>query len=236
MRGATVLPARTPNLIFMTLMKSMHLRIALVPLAALTLVASVSAEQAVKRIEFERGKSEAIVTGKVTGRGDVLYKLNAREGQFLFVEMLAGGKPTDFNIFIPGRGPGDEALFTSATGGGKYLGQLYKTGDHSILVFQNRAAARRGETAEYKMRVRVTNEKPAEEEVPATGEVPRKVIDDCLAALRKQAGNEAGMKVLSAKRGENSFIIDVKVESAEKPWRCFHDGTKCTGTEYQGEG
>ena len=62
------------------------------------------------------------------------------------------------------------------------------------------------------------------------------MIDDCLAALHKQVGNEAGMKVLSAKRGENSFIIDVKVESAEKPWRCFHDGTKCTGTEYQGEG
>ena len=66
--------------------------------------------------------------------------------------------------------------------------------------------------------------------------MPQKVIDDCLTALRKQLGQQTGMKVISAKRGETSFIIDVKVDSAEKPWRCFHDGTKCTGTEYQGEG
>ena len=44
------------------------------------------------------------------------------------------------------------------------------------------------------------------------------------------------MKVISAKRGETSFIIDVKFEGVEKPWRCFHDGSNCTGTEYQGEG
>jgi starvation-inducible outer membrane lipoprotein len=72
--------------------------------------------------------------------------------------------------------------------------------------------------------------------VTATEPVPQKVIDDCLAVLRNQVGQQTGMKVISAKRGESSFIIDVKVDSAEKPWRCFHDGTKCTGTEYQGEG
>lgn len=204
---------------------------------AAALVATVSAEETVtKRIQFEAGKSEAIVTGKVTGRGDVLYKLSAREGQFLEVKMLPGGRIADFNIYIPGKGPGDESLFNSMTGGGRYVGQLYKTGDHTIDVFLNRAAARRGETAEFKMLVRVTNDQPVEEEVPATGPVPQKVIDDCLAALRQQVGNETGMKVIKAERGENSFIIDVKVESAEKPWRCFHDGTKCTGTEYQGEG
>lgn len=200
------------------------------------LISSALAEDTVKRIQFERGKTETILTGKVTGRDDVLYKLNARDGQFLTVEMLPGSKPTDFNIFIPGRGPGDEALYTSAAGGAKYLGQLYKTGDHSILVFQNRAAARRGETADFKLLVRVTDNQPVEEEKPSTGPVPQKVIDDCLEALRKNVGNETGMKVIKAERGENSFIIDVQVNSAEKPWRCFHDGTRCTGTEYQGEG
>ncbi|MEN8680494.1 MAG: hypothetical protein ABF391_10650, partial [Akkermansiaceae bacterium] len=176
-----------------------------------------------------------IVTGKVTGRGDVLYKLNARDGQFLQVKMLPGLKGADFNIFIPGRAPGDEAMYASAIGGRNYLGQLYKTGDHSILVFQNRAAARRGETANFKMLVRVTDKKPAGEEVPARGPVPQKVIDDCLQTLRKQLTSKS-MKVIKAERGENSFIIDVQVTGVPKPWRCFHDGTKCTGTEYQGEG
>jgi hypothetical protein len=210
--------------------------LALLILPAL-LPGSLSAQESTtKRIQFERGTSQAIVAGKITGREDVVYRLNARDGQFLQVEMLPGVKGADFNIFIPGRGPGDEALYNSSTGGRKYLGQLYKSGDHSILVYQNRAAARRGETAAYRMLVRVTNEKPAAEEVPATGPVPQKVIDDCLVALRKQVGNTAGMKVLRAERGENSFIVDVKVETAEKPWRCYHDGTRCTGTEYQGEG
>jgi hypothetical protein len=77
---------------------------------------------------------------------------------------------------------------------------------------------------------------PRKEETPSVGPVPQKIIEDCLVALRKDVGNETGMKVLSAKRGETGFIIDVRVESAEKPWRCFHDGTRCTGTQYQGEG
>jgi hypothetical protein len=167
----------------------------------------------------------------------VLYKLNAKNGQFLKASLTTDNESADFNIYIPGRGPGDEALFTSATGGREYLGQLYKTGDHSITVFLNRNAARRGVTANFKLHVSVSDRQPGEGsgEKPDAGAVPQKVIDDCLAALRKQVGNKP-MTVLSKKRGENSFIIDVKVEGAQKPWRCFHDGTKCTGTEYQGEG
>lgn len=209
----------------------------LTPFVATVLLASAAtADEKVERIQFERGSSQAVVSGKLTGRDDVLYKINARDGQFLKVVMLPGGKGADFNIFIPERGPGQEALYNSSTGGRQYIGQLYKSGDHSILVYQNRAAARRGETVEYKMLVSITDKKPAEEELPSTGPVPKKVIDDCLVALRKQVGNTAGMKVLRAERGENSFIIDVQVDAAEKPWRCFHDGTKCTGTQYQGEG
>ena len=76
---------------------------------------------------------------------------------------------------------------------------------------------------------------PAAEEKPVAGRVPQKVIDDCLAALRQQIPDR-GMKVISARRGETSFIVDVAVTGAPKPWRCYHDGTRCTGTEYQGEG
>ncbi|MCB1210424.1 MAG: hypothetical protein KDK97_13915, partial [Verrucomicrobiales bacterium] len=109
--------------------------------------------------------------------------------------------------------------------------------DHVISVFLNRAAAREGATAKFELRISITDQAPTnQEEKPSAEPVPQKVIDDCLTALRKHVGNEVGMKVIKAKRGENSFIIDVKVDSAEKPWRCFHDGTKCTGTEYQGEG
>lgn len=190
-----------------------------------------------ERIQFAAGKSSATLTGKVTGDNTVLYKLNAKDMQFLNVGLTTDNESSDFNIYIPGRGPGDEALFTSAVGGREYSGQLCKTGDHSITVFLNRNAARKGQTANFKLHVSVTDKPPgdAAEEKPANGPVPQKVVDDCLAALRKLVGDKP-MTVLTRKRGETSFIIDVKVEGAEKPWRCFHDGTKCTGTEYQGEG
>lgn len=205
--------------------------------AVATILPASADETRTKVVKFEQGKSSTVITDKITGRESVIYKLNARDGQFLTVSLRPDNQSVDYNIYIPGRGPGDEALFTSATGGREYTGQLYKTGDHSISVFLNRAAARKGETAKFDLVISVTNKaKPKPEEKPATGAVPQKVIDDCLKALRKQVGNETGMKVIEAKRGENSYIIDVRVESAEKPWRCFHDGTQCTGTEYQGEG
>jgi hypothetical protein len=73
------------------------------------------------------------------------------------------------------------------------------------------------------------------EEKPSTAAVPENVTEDCLAALRKQVGSK-GMKVISARRGEASFIVDVRVDGVPNPWRCYHDGNTCTGTEYQGEG
>jgi hypothetical protein len=194
-------------------------------IAALLPAAAFADQTTTHRVEFAKGSSSATLTGKVSGRDNVLYKLNARDGQFLKVTFKPDKESAGYNIYIPGRGPGDEALHNSETGGRDYRGQLYKTGDHTISVFLNRAAARRGESAGYTLQVSVTDKAPAtEEEKPSTGPVPQKVIDDCLAALRKQVGNETGMKVIEAKHGENSYIIDVKVESAEKPWRCFHDG------------
>lgn len=211
--------------------------ILLTAIAALLPCCASADQTTMHRILFEKGKSSALLIDKVGGRDTVLYKLNAKKGQFLKVSFKPDNESADYNIYIPGRGPGDEALHISATGGRDYLGQLYKTGDHTISVFLNRAAGRRGETAGFKLHVRISDKPPvAKEEVPATGPVPQKVIDDCLNALRKQVGYETGMKVIKAERGENSFIIDVKVDTAEKPWRCYHDGTQCTGTEYRGEG
>lgn len=213
-------------------------RILATTLAALLPAVALADTTTTHRVEFAKGKSSATLTGKVSGHDTVIYKLSAKDKQFLKVTFKPDKESAGYNIYIPGRGPGDEALHISETGGREYAGQLYKSGDHTISVFLNRADARRGATANYTLEISVTDKAPGagEEEKPSTGPVPKKVIDDCLQALRKQVGNETGMKVIEAKRGENSYIIDVRVDSAEKPWRCFHDGTKCTGTEYQGEG
>jgi len=198
--------------------------------------ALTASEHPTQQIHFAQGATQKVISGKVTGHQSVIYKVNARDGQWLKVEMLSKGKGADFSIYVPGQKiGGEDSLFNSLVADRKYVGQLYKTGDHTIEVFLNRASARRGATHHYQMLVSITNSKPVAEEVPAVGPVPQKVVNDCLAALKKQIPDRK-MKVVLAKRGENSFIVDVKVSGVANLWRCYHDGSKCTGTEYQGEG
>jgi hypothetical protein len=42
--------------------------------------------------------------------------------RFFRASLRPDSQSADFNIYIPGLGPGDEALFTSATGGREYVG------------------------------------------------------------------------------------------------------------------
>ncbi len=127
-----------------------------------------------ERVQFKPGTDSTTIRGTVKGDDFVVYKLNARDGQFLTVSMTTDNESSDFNIYIPGRGPGDEALFASAqsSAGRQYTGQLYKTGDHSISVFLNRNAARSGQKANYSLSIRVTATLPesnAAAPAPPTG-------------------------------------------------------------------
>lgn len=99
----------------------------------------------------------------------------------------------------------------------------------------NRADFFRGYEDGYNEGIKPGASSPVVEEKPATGPVPRKVINDCIDALQKQIPDRDIM-LISARRGEASYIVDLAVRGVAKPWRCYHDGTQCTGTEYQGEG
>jgi hypothetical protein len=111
-----------------------------------------------ERVKFAHGSSSASISDQIEGEEYVVYKLRAKNGQFLRVNLSADNENTDFNIYIPGRGPGDEALYNSATGGKReYYGQLYKNGEHSISVFQNRNAARKGRVSNYDLFVEITD-------------------------------------------------------------------------------
>ena len=57
---------------------------------------------------------------------------------------------------------------------------------------------------------RVPSGAQTNEEPPATDSIPQKVIDDCLAKLKTQIPDRE-MEVISARRGEASFIVDVEV-------------------------
>lgn len=172
-----------------------------VALTLATVVAAPAAEETrTERVSFEAGKSSAVISGKITGNESVVYKLNARDKQFLDVKLEPDNESTDFNLYIPGRGPGDEALFASAMGDGSrhYTGQLYKTGDHSISVFMNRAAARQGKTSNFKITFKISDAPPAENAPAGAG-----------AKFDKSASyGKVTFRVTSPQAGENnSFTI-----------------------------
>lgn len=117
---------------------------------ALAAPAAVDASDAkTVRVHFDKGATGTIVSGEIRGHEYVLYKLGARKGQFLTVHLRPDNASTGFNVYIPGRGPGDEALFTSDGGEAEYRGQLYVDGDHTVSVFLNRAAAREGQRSRF---------------------------------------------------------------------------------------
>ena len=111
--------------------------------------AALASDTRTVQVHFPHGATGTTITDKITGYESVSYVLGAREGQFLTVSMRPDNQSADFNIYIPGKGPGDDALFSSEAGDREYEGQLYVSGDHTVSVFLNRNAARQGQTANY---------------------------------------------------------------------------------------
>jgi hypothetical protein len=125
-------------------------RLAAAAAIALAAPAAVDASDATTvRVKFNPGATGTIVSGEITGDDYILYKLGARKGQVLTVYLRPDNASTGFNVYLPGRGPGDEALFHSDGGEAEFRGQLTVDGDHTVSVFLNRNAARQNQTSRF---------------------------------------------------------------------------------------
>jgi len=138
-----------------------------------------------KTVEFERGRDNAVITDRISGDASVIYRLNARQGQFLSISLRPDNQSAEFNLYGPGDEPGDKAIYISATEGREYSGQLKENGDYSVSVFLNRNAARKGETANFDIVFRITDQ-PAgrmHAELPARAEAVAQARPAPAAAL-----------------------------------------------------
>jgi hypothetical protein len=110
-------------------------------------------------IRFPPGQSGATVRGSFGGDRSVLYRIGAEAGQVLSIALQASNGATYFNIYAPGRGPGDEALANSGTNGpsvpalNRFSATLAVSGEYLISVYLRRSAARRGERTRFSLRV-----------------------------------------------------------------------------------
>lgn len=104
-------------------------------------------------IQFAQGSSGASVSGRITGDETVDYTLRAKAGQTLHAKLKADSAMAYFNVLPPGSS--GEAIFIGSTLGDTFEGKLEQDGEYTVRVYQMRAGARRGESAQYTLSTRI---------------------------------------------------------------------------------
>jgi hypothetical protein len=145
-------------------------------------ISVLAADSRDERVQFAPGTSSTTIKEAITGYQTVNYKLVAKAGQTIILELKTDNGANYFNIFAPGKGPGDQAMFIGSTSGGRYEGTLQEDGEYTVQVYLMRSAARRNERANYTLSVGITGGAfgagpPGDAKVPgtpyhATGEIP----------------------------------------------------------------
>lgn len=107
-----------------------------------------------QRVQFAKGASSAVVKGTIKGSQTVDYVLHAAQGQSMNVSMATDNGANYFNILAPGET--DVAFFNGSVSDNQYEGTLPATGDYKIRVYLMRSAARRNESANYRLEMIVS--------------------------------------------------------------------------------
>lgn len=126
--------------------------IAALAASALFVGVPAAAQQTVP-VTFAKGKSAATVTGSIKGDQDRTYTVDARAGQTMTVTLKSTKGNAEMNVFAPGN---DTAISLGATDPYKFSTTLPTSGRYRVQVFQMRAAARRGEVANYTLTIGIT--------------------------------------------------------------------------------
>jgi len=104
------------------------------------------------QVHFKKGTNGATMKGSVKGYDTVLYKLGAKAGQHMHVSI--DSKHANFNLYAPGKGMGDRALFLGEPGI-PFTGKVLEDGTYTISVYLMRNEARRGTTAPFTLHVEI---------------------------------------------------------------------------------
>jgi hypothetical protein len=123
-----------------------------------------------ERVQFQSGTSGTTIQGKIKGEQIVDYLINAKAGQLMTVNLTTNNGGNSFNIFAPGKVPGnDGAMFIGETNKNRFKGTLPTSGDYLIRVALIRSAARRNEVANYKLQINIAgNNTSGDAKVPGT--------------------------------------------------------------------
>jgi hypothetical protein len=109
-----------------------------------------------ERVAFDPGATGTIIVATITGYDAVDYLVGARAGQTMSVAMETDHLANSFNVIPPDAE--NEAVFVGSTDGNDFESVLDLDGDWKVRVYLMRSAARRGETASYRLEIGVTGD------------------------------------------------------------------------------
>lgn len=123
-------------------------------LACLALAPSLVAAQPIheKQVSFPARGSGTTLQGKITGAEITDYVLGAGAGQTMTIDFASSNPSAYFNLM---QGSDPAAIHVGSSAGNHFKGVLPVNGNYRIRVFLMRNAARRGETADYKLSVSI---------------------------------------------------------------------------------
>ncbi len=123
--------------------------------------AHAQADIRTEEVRFPAGASGTTIKGSIKGRDSVSYVLGAKAGQTMSVALDSANTSIYFNVYAPGKGPGDEALAVSEITGpmvpemNRFEGVLPADGKYIISVYLYRNAARAGQKADYSLSIAI---------------------------------------------------------------------------------
>lgn len=124
---------------------------ALALLAAMVYLPAQAASEVAPRVEhvvFKNGADSATFSDSIKGRLTAEYRLRAKAGQMLTVDLKPSNASAYFNITAKGE---EYALFNGSIMGNHFLGPLPADGQYVVQVYLMRNAARRNEVANYSL-------------------------------------------------------------------------------------
>jgi hypothetical protein len=128
----------------------MNRRIIAVLLAVVSTYAHAATELAprVEHVPFDKGADSVRFNQSIQGPHTAQYRVNAKAGQILTVDLKPSNASAYFNITAKGA---DSALFNGSIMGNHFMGPLPVDGEYTVQVYLMRNAARRNQVAYYSL-------------------------------------------------------------------------------------
>lgn len=167
------------------------------------------------------------------GYGSVEYRVGARAGQRMTVDLKATNGSAYFNLFAPGVLPGEgTAIFIGSEAGSTFQDEVAETGDYTVQVYLMRNAARRHEAAAYALRVAVVGAGGGDAKVPGTDFHATAAVPCSPGGGQPTGPCEAGV----TRRSDGSATVLIALPDGRKR-AIFFRGNQATGyAEGQAEG